>query len=111
MSEKVEDVLPYSHYFYRYVEVYFSFFFSCLIAGSSKYNHLTVLTLFFSGVIGSGVCVFSRYPIIDAFTYRYSLNGYMYNITHGDWFGGKAVGYCVIDHPKQPIHLFATHVS
>ena len=65
----------------------------------------------FSGVIGSGVCVFSRYPIIDAFTYRYSLNGYMYNITHGDWFGGKAAGYCLIDHPRQPIHFFSTHVS
>lgn len=65
---------------------------------------------FYSGVIGSGVCVLSRYPIIDAFTYRYSLNGYMYNITHGDWFGGKAVGYCLIDHPKQPIHFFATHM-
>ncbi|XP_068710621.1 putative neutral sphingomyelinase isoform X2 [Montipora foliosa] len=63
-----------------------------------------------SGVIGSGVCVLSRYPIVDAFTYRYSLNGYMYNITHGDWFGGKAVGYCVIDHPKQQIHFFATHM-
>ena len=35
----------------------------------------------------------------------------MYNITHGDWFGGKAVGYCLIDHPKQPIHFFASHVS
>lgn len=62
-------------------------------------------------MIGSGVCVFSRFPIIDAFTYRYSLNGYMYNITHGDWFGGKAAGYCLIDHPKQPIHFFSTHVS
>ena len=69
------------------------------------------LSFSFSGVIGSGVCVFSRYPIIDAFAYRYSLNGYMYNITHGDWFGGKAIGYCVIDHPKQPIHFFTTHVS
>lgn len=79
ISQKIEDVLPYSHYFY-------------------------------SGVNGSGVCVFSRYPIIDAFTYRYSLNGYMYNITHGDWFGGKAAGYCLIDHPKQPIHFFSTHM-
>jgi len=79
ISQKIEDVLPYSHYFY-------------------------------SGIIGSGVCVFSRYPIIDAFTYRYSLNGYMYNITHGDWFGGKAAGYCLIDHPKQPIHFFSTHM-
>lgn len=79
ISQKIEDVLPYSHYFY-------------------------------SGVIGSRLCVFSRYPIIDAFTYRYSLNGYMYNITHGDWFGGKAAGYCLIDHPKQPIHFFSTHM-
>lgn len=70
-----------------------------------------LLLISFSGVIGSGVCVFSRFPIIDAFFYRYSLNGYMYNITHGDWFGGKAVGYCLIDHPKQPIHFFSTHVS
>lgn len=64
-----------------------------------------------SGVFGSGVCVFSRYPIIDAYFYRYTLNGYMYKITHADWFGGKGVGYCLIDHPKQPIHFFATHVS
>lgn len=77
-----------------------------------KVKHiLNSFNFFFSGIIGSGVCVFSRYPIIDAFTYRYSLNGYMYNITHGDWFGGKAAGYCLIDHPKQPIHFFSTHVS
>ncbi|XP_058953535.2 putative neutral sphingomyelinase [Pocillopora verrucosa] len=78
ISQIVNEVLPYSHYFY-------------------------------SGVIGSGVCVFSRYPIIDAYFYRYSLNGYMYKITHADWFGGKGVGYCLIDHPKQLIHFFATH--
>ncbi|XP_048579092.1 putative neutral sphingomyelinase isoform X2 [Nematostella vectensis] len=63
-----------------------------------------------SGVIGSGVCVFSRYPIIESFTYRYTLNGYMYKIAHGDWFGGKSSGYCVIDHPLQPIHFFTTHL-
>lgn len=64
-----------------------------------------------SGVIGSGVCVFSRYPIIDTFCYRYFPNGYMYAIHHADWFGGKALGLCLISHPKQLIHFFTTHVS
>lgn len=82
-----------------------------MYAPPSYFTSVKVSILLSSGVIGSGVCVFSRFPIIDAFTYRYSLNGYMYNITHGDWFGGKAVGYCLIDHPRQPIHFFATHVS
>lgn len=70
----------------------------------------TNIFLIFSGVIGSGVCVFSKYPITDIFTYPYSLNGYMYMVHHGDWFGGKSVGYCLIDHPIQPIYLFTTHV-
>ena len=64
-----------------------------------------------SGIIGSGVCVFSQFPIIDVFTYRFSLNGYLYNVHHGDWFGGKSAGYCLIDHPKVLIHFFTTHVS
>ena len=87
------------------------FFTRCFCVNGTSETYLKLFYFFFSGVIGSGVCVFSRYPIIDAFTYRYSLNGYMYNITHGDWFGGKAAGYCLIDHPRQPIHFFSTHVS
>ncbi|XP_031574787.1 putative neutral sphingomyelinase [Actinia tenebrosa] len=65
---------------------------------------------FHSGVIGSGVCVFSKYPITDTFNYRYSLSGYMYMIHHGDWFGGKSASYCLIDHPMHPIYLFTTHL-
>ncbi|XP_050182825.1 sphingomyelin phosphodiesterase 2 isoform X2 [Myiozetetes cayanensis] len=33
---------------------------------------------FRSGVIGSGLCVFSRFPILDTLLYQYSLNGYPY---------------------------------
>ncbi|NXD77778.1 NSMA phosphodiesterase, partial [Halcyon senegalensis] len=47
---------------------------------------------FRSGVIGSGLCVFSRFPILDTLLYQYSLNGYPYMLQHGDWFCGKAVG-------------------
>ncbi|NWW54831.1 NSMA phosphodiesterase, partial [Pedionomus torquatus] len=47
---------------------------------------------FRSGVIGSGLCVFSRFPILDTLLYQYSLNGYPYMLQHGDWFCGKSVG-------------------
>ncbi|NXP05933.1 NSMA phosphodiesterase, partial [Thinocorus orbignyianus] len=47
---------------------------------------------FRSGVIGSGLCVFSQFPILDTLLYQYSLNGYPYMLQHGDWFCGKSVG-------------------
>ncbi|KAM6108205.1 LOW QUALITY PROTEIN: sphingomyelin phosphodiesterase 2 [Pterocles gutturalis] len=51
---------------------------------------------FRSGVIGSGLCVFSRFPILDTLLYQYSLNGYPYMLQHGDWFCGKSVGLVII---------------
>lgn len=36
--------------------------------------------LFCSGVIGSGLAIFSKYRIHDTFLYRYSLNGYPYMV-------------------------------
>ncbi|NXA18549.1 NSMA phosphodiesterase, partial [Ibidorhyncha struthersii] len=38
---------------------------------------------FRSGVIGSGLCVFSRFPILDTLLYQYSLNGYPYMVRAG----------------------------
>ncbi|XP_011331930.1 putative neutral sphingomyelinase isoform X2 [Ooceraea biroi] len=51
---------------------------------------------FYSGVVGSGICVLSRYPICDVMFHRWPLNGYVHKIHHGDWFGGKGVGLCKI---------------
>ncbi|NWY06222.1 NSMA phosphodiesterase, partial [Nothoprocta ornata] len=51
---------------------------------------------FRSGVIGSGLCVFSKFPILDTFLHQYSLNGYPYMLWHGDWFCGKSVGLIVL---------------
>lgn len=41
-----------------------------------------VLLFFCSGVIGSGLAIFSKYRVQDAFLYRYSLNGYPYMVSH-----------------------------
>lgn len=42
---------------------------------------LTELFPSHSGVIGSGLCVFSRFPILDTLLYQYSLNGYPYMVS------------------------------
>ncbi|NXH83211.1 NSMA phosphodiesterase, partial [Edolisoma coerulescens] len=60
------------------------------LAGCYPFSHY-----FRSGVIGSGLCVFSRFPILDTLLYQYSLNGYPYMLQHGDWFCGKSVGISV----------------
>lgn len=54
-----------------------------------------------SGVMGSGLATFSRYPIEQAFFRRYSLNGEPHRIFHGDWFSGKGVGACRIRLPIE----------
>lgn len=66
---------------------------------------------FHSGVIGGGVCIFSKAKIIDVFFYPWSLNGYIHKVQHGDWFGGKGVGLCTVLHEGFRINLYVTHVS
>ncbi|KAL1487053.1 hypothetical protein MTO96_008357 [Rhipicephalus appendiculatus] len=65
---------------------------------------------FFSGVLGSGVCLLSKSPIIDTGLLKYNLNGYAHKIFHGDWFGGKVVGLCKVRHRGLNINLYITHL-
>ncbi|XP_028261871.1 sphingomyelin phosphodiesterase 2 [Parambassis ranga] len=65
---------------------------------------------FKSGVIGSGLAIFSKHRIHDTFLYRYSLNGYPYMAHHGDWFGGKAVGLAIINIGSQTANVYVTHL-
>ncbi|NXK65036.1 NSMA phosphodiesterase, partial [Sylvietta virens] len=55
------------------------------LAGCYPFSHY-----FRSGVIGSGLCVFSRFPILDTLLYQYSLNGYPYMVSGvgGTWHHG-----------------------
>ncbi|KAL2104228.1 hypothetical protein ACEWY4_001096 [Coilia grayii] len=65
---------------------------------------------FRSGVIGSGLAVFSKHRIEDALLYQYSLNGYPYMVHHGDWFGGKAVGLVILNVCGMKAHVYVTHL-
>ncbi|XP_014096081.1 putative neutral sphingomyelinase isoform X1 [Bactrocera oleae] len=65
---------------------------------------------FYSGVMGSGLLVLSKYPILSSFFHPWSVNGYFHRIQHADWFGGKGVGLCRILVDKHVIHLYNTHL-
>lgn len=75
------------------------------LSSSHPYSHY-----FKSGVIGSGLAIFSKHRIHDTFLYRYSLNGYPYMAHHGDWFGGKAVGMAVLHLGNLTANVYVTHL-
>ncbi|KAI8489392.1 Sphingomyelin phosphodiesterase 2, neutral membrane (Neutral sphingomyelinase) [Branchiostoma belcheri] len=64
---------------------------------------------FYSGWNGSGVCVFSKHPIIGACQYRFTLNGHAHKLFHADWYGGKVVGLCRIQYAGTEINFYASH--
>lgn len=65
---------------------------------------------FRSGLIGSGLCVFSRHPIQEIIQHVYTLNGYPYMVCHGDWFCGKAVGLLVLHLNGLVLNVYVTHL-
>ncbi|KAM3968047.1 neutral sphingomyelinase [Aphomia sociella] len=65
---------------------------------------------FYSGVLGSGLCVFSKWMIQDVFFHQWPLNGYIHKIHHGDWFGGKGVGLCRVRCNDKLINIYCTHL-
>ncbi|CAB3369187.1 Hypothetical predicted protein [Cloeon dipterum] len=80
LRTKVQQNLPYSHYFH-------------------------------SGVIGSGLCVFSRHPIQDSLFHQWAVNGYVHKIQHGDWFGGKGVGLCrILVNGEHYVNVYTAHL-
>ncbi|MFY9342472.1 MAG: endonuclease/exonuclease/phosphatase family protein [Planctomycetota bacterium] len=44
-----------------------------------------------SGVVGSGLWTFSRFPIRETFFHRYTRNGSPWDTVGGDWWAGKGV--------------------
>lgn len=65
---------------------------------------------FRSGIIGSGLCVFSKHPIQELTQHVYTLNGYPYMLQHGDWFCGKAVGLLVLHLSGLVLNAYVTHL-
>lgn len=79
--------------------------------GLSHQHMFVIISLIYSGVFGSGLCVFSKHPIVTTLFHSWSVNGYVHRIQHGDWFGGKGVGLCQILMNGFPINIYIAHVS
>lgn len=68
--------------------------------------------LHFSGALGAGLVILSKYPILAATVHPYSLNGTPKDVLDGDWFVGKAAASIVVAHPiLGQVQIFNTHVS
>ncbi|CAK5280318.1 unnamed protein product [Mycena citricolor] len=64
-----------------------------------------------SGALGSGLALFSRFPIIATTAHPYSLNGSPIDVGGGDWFVGKAAVSIIISHPiLGQVEIFNTHL-
>jgi sphingomyelin phosphodiesterase 2 len=53
------------------------------------------------GALGSGLAIFSKYPITQVHFKAFSLNGQPDRILDGDWFATKGVGHARIQHPNS----------
>ncbi|XP_037814723.1 putative neutral sphingomyelinase [Lucilia sericata] len=65
---------------------------------------------FYSGVIGAGLLVLSKYPIVTSLFHSWTVNGYCHRIQHADWFGGKGVGMCRIRVGDLYVHVYNAHL-
>ncbi len=63
------------------------------------------------GIIGSGLCVFSRYPIAFVCAHRFTVNGSVTEIKDGEIFAGKSIMLCRIHTSAGDIAFYNTHVS
>jgi sphingomyelin phosphodiesterase 2 len=64
-----------------------------------------------TSIIGSGLCVFSRFPIISVNGHQYSVSGTSFEITDGEIFAGKGVLSCRIMTPAGPLLFVTTHLN
>ncbi|KAI8146382.1 Endonuclease/exonuclease/phosphatase [Fennellomyces sp. T-0311] len=66
---------------------------------------------FYSGALGSGLAILSRFPIVSTSYFRYSLAGRPLKVFHGDFYVGKGCGSACIEHPDIGIlEVFTTHL-
>jgi len=79
----------------------------------NKVRHYASHAHFFhGGFLGSGLAIFSRWPIVSTSMYPFRLNGRPSAIWRGDWYAGKGVATAVVSHPSgQLIEVFTTHVK
>ncbi|XP_046394868.1 putative neutral sphingomyelinase [Ischnura elegans] len=65
---------------------------------------------FYSGVVGSGLCILSKHSIENSLYHRWPLNGYAHKVHHGDWFAGKGIGLCTFTANGLRINVYNAHM-
>uniref|UniRef100_A0A069DZ32 sphingomyelin phosphodiesterase n=1 Tax=Panstrongylus megistus TaxID=65343 RepID=A0A069DZ32_9HEMI len=65
---------------------------------------------FHSGVFGSGLAIYSKWPIMKTYYNQWSLNGYVHMLHHGDWYGGKGVALAQIAYKDLVINVYNSHL-
>lgn len=76
---------------------------------SSKSQTIKLTT---RGALGSGLAIFTRFPMISAQALPYSLSGSPAQAFAGDFFVKKAAGNIVILHPLLgEVEIWTNHVS
>ncbi|KAI0652406.1 Endonuclease/exonuclease/phosphatase [Trametes meyenii] len=75
------------------------------------FKKLPYSKFFYSGALGAGLVIFSRFPIVAATIHPYSLNGSPIDVAAGDWFVGKAAASIVFAHPLLgQVQVYNTHL-
>lgn len=65
----------------------------------------------FSGTLGSGLAILSRFPILSSSYLKFTLAGKPLKVFQGDYYVGKGCGSVCIDHPEVGlIDVYTTHV-
>jgi endonuclease/exonuclease/phosphatase family metal-dependent hydrolase len=75
-----------------------------LAPGKWPYSHY-----FTSGIVGSGVMIISRYPVVDATFHRYRLGGRPERVWEADYYAGKGIGLVRLTTPAGLLDVYATH--
>lgn len=66
---------------------------------------------FYSGIVGSGLATFSKWPIRETQFLRYAISGRADSPHHGDWYAGKGAAMTKIEHPQLgTLLIFNTHL-
>ncbi|KAI5797902.1 Endonuclease/exonuclease/phosphatase [Peziza echinospora] len=73
-------------------------------------NVLPYGKFFHSGVLGGGLVVLSRYPIVGSGMSGYTLNGRPTAFWRGDWYVGKGVASAMIEVEGRVVEVFNTHL-
>jgi endonuclease/exonuclease/phosphatase family metal-dependent hydrolase len=75
-----------------------------------KNTRLRYNQYFPSGLVGSGLCILSAYPIERTDFLPYSANGKWYKPWHGDQQAGKGVAWARLKLPTGKLDFFNTHL-